>query len=615
MMRRIVAFMVALVVFWGFFSPAYPATFPRHKNPAEIQEEKMFPLELIFLYGEVVKLQVEGRWDEASVELKRTFLSYIPDELRYIFARLNQLIENVADKLKEVDGEISSAEALLRYGDTEEAGKIVEDSWMTLLKAEREVGMLHTSVDELGGRIGVGVAERLRDEIAPLGVLVDEYKKRIGKLYAGVQEGKKGEFSFLEIAVQKRKVFVGGSFEVFGTLRGEDGRGLDDRSIDIFLENEKISEALTERDGEFTVNVDFPFLYKKTATVFASFSPKGEDEDRLYPSISNKVVLEPYFYTPVIEADYEQPVYPVLPFTLQGKIRVEDAGLAGYPVRLQVGQQAFSTHTDEEGKFKMKLSFPSGEGKSFPLIISTPAEGMIAPARLRLNIPLSYKMPKMVVDMPWVVVAPFALEVRGKVFLEDDFMEGARIRVTGEKKEIEAFLEKDTFRVSLSVPLFRFSGWEKIKVLLSPREGWIASVSMEKKVLVVNPVMFFPFAVLLFVFVRVSRKKEEKIGEAEKMQKKERIKPAEKVEEKKEMHGLVRIYHEAVEVVANLCGVRQMPGHTIREYVRLVKMKLGDKGKDFEFVSFITEKFLYAKGWVSEKEEKKAKDALARLKK
>ncbi len=64
-------------------------------------------------------------------------------------------------------------------------------------------------------------------------------------------------------------------------------------------------------------------------------------------------------------------------------------------------------------------------------------------------------------------------------------------------------------------------------------------------------------------------------------------------------------------MVASLTGIRQAPADTIREYLNVVKDRLGEKGRYFELISRETEKFLYA----SEKppEEEKAKQALEKL--
>lgn len=597
-----------------FFSVGYPADFPRHKNPSQIQEEVFFPIQLISIYAQVVSLQVAGKWDLASSKLKKTFLSYLPESLRYIFTRFNELIQATGDKLKKVKEGIDSSEALLRQGKIQKAGKMLEKTWVNLLKAERDLDNLNSSVDELRGKIGSSAAERLRKEISPLSRLAREYKNKIQNLYREAKEGRRLKSTFLEIFVAEKKVVVGGFFEVYGKLKTEKGKVLARRSVDIFLEKKRIFKTITDENGEFGARINFPFLYKKYAQLFASFTPQGEDKERFYPSISRKVLLEPIFYTPLIEVNYQEPVYPVLPFKIQGKLTLESVALANYPVKIKVAQRIVKVSTDKQGKFQTRLSLPAGVGKTFPLSIFTPSRGIIAPASLTVNLPVSYKIPSMMIDLPLAVFPPFPLQLKGEVNLKDQLAKDAVVKVITENEDITTNINGKSFKVRVNIPLFRFSGWERIRVLLYPRQAWILPLNRKEKVLVINPLTLFPFFTLLALFISISRRKEKEVEEAQGVsERREKLPPEEKIVEEKELTKLIRIYTRAVDLVANLTGIKQAPYHTVREYLKLVKGKLEKKAKDFEFISSITEKFLYAPAKVSEEEVVEAEKRLSRL--
>jgi len=615
-MRKFLIFKVvaAIILLTLSFSPAYPASFPRHKNPAQIQEETFFPLQLISLYGEVVRLQVVGKWDLASSELKKVFFTYIPEPLRYIFTRLNELIQVAGDKLKIVKEDIDSAEALLRQGEIEKAGKVLEKTWITLLKAKRDIDNLNSSVDELKGRIGAGAADRLRQEIAPLSRLADDYTNRIQNLYREVREGKRLESTFLEISVAEKKVMVGGSFEVYGRLEAEGGKVLAGRNVDIFLEGKIVSRALTGKNGEFKAKVDLPFLYKRYVQVLASFIPQGKDREKFYSSTSNRILLEPVFYAPLIEVSYEEPVYPVLPFRLEGKLTLEGLPLVEYPVKIKAGQRIIQVRSDSQGRFQTRLSLPAGAGRVFPLSVFTPPRGAIAPASLIINIPVTYKVPSMVLDLPLIAAPPFPLELKGEVELKGDVMKGAMVRVVTEKKDVTTTVKGKSFKVKFNIPLLRFSGWERINVFLRPREAWILSLDREEKVLVINPFTLLPIFSLLAIFIGITRKKEKKVREIEGVEKKEEKVAAEEITAgEKEIAEPVRIYLQATDLVAHITGIHQALSHTIREYLELVRGRLEEKEKDFEFISFVAEKFLYAPGGVSEEEVKEVEKRFDRL--
>jgi len=603
-----------LFLFSASFSVGYSTDFPRHKNPVQIQEESFSLIQLIPIYGRIVSLQVEGKWHEASFELEKALRSYIPENLKYVFTRFNQLVQNVGDKLKEAKEDIDSAEGLVYQGEIEKAGNKLEESWMILLKAERDLNNLNSSVDELKEKIG-GAAERLREEIIPLGKLVEAYKNRIQSLYYEVGEGKKLESTFLRVSVSEKEVVIGDPFEILGKLKTEKAEFLAEREVDIFLEKEKVFKVVTDENGEFRVRTNFPFLYKKTAQLFASFIPQKEDKERFYPSTSNIVLLEPFFYTPEIEAGYQEPVYPVLPFNLQGKLTLEGMALTHYPVKIEIAQRIVQINTDDEGKFQTELSLHSEAGKTFPLNIYTPSRGIIGPAHLTIDLPLTYKMPWMMIDLPLLTVAPFPLELKGEANLEGNIIRDAMLRVITESKDIATTLQDKSFKVKFNLPLLRFSGWEKINIFLYPQEAWISSLNKETRVLVINPLTLVPFIGLLVLFIGVTSRRKKGIERTEEpLEERKKVTPEREIAEKKEPPELVRIYIEAVGLVASFTGVEQASGHTIREYLKLIKKSLGKKGEDFEFISLIVEQFLYAPGKVDKEEERKAEEALERIK-
>ncbi|MCD6406883.1 hypothetical protein J7L81_03315 [Candidatus Aerophobetes bacterium] len=622
MRKKLAGIVTGLFILSLFFSPGFATNFPRHKDPAQIKEETFFPFQLITFYAEVVRLQLEEKWDMASSKLKKILASYLPESVRYIFSHLNELIKAVGDKLREVEEEINSAQSFLKRGEIEKAEDTLEKAWMTLLKAERDMDSLNSSIDELKGKIGANAAQKLKEEILPLEKLARECEEKIKNLYRKIEERKRLKFTHLEISVAEKKVTVGKSFKIFGKLEAEGKEALGKRWVDIFLEDKKIFRVMTDKDGKFKADIIFPFLYKKYVPVFASYIPEGDDKEKFCPSSSNKVILEPFFYTPEIKVSCSEPVYPVLPFRLKGKVLLKDTALANYPVSVEIASNnTVSFLTDNRGEFQANLFLPPDAGEIFPLKIFTPPQGMIAPASFTLNIRVSYKKPFMLVNLPRALVLPFPLKITGKVYLKEGAVDvdGAEVKVISGKKETKAFVQRGSFNLRLHFPLSRFSGWEKIEFFLYPQKAWISSLNREQKILVVNPLTFLPLLGLFVLFVRISRRKGRQIEEVEEIKVPEEEGEGEvarrKSSRKKEMPTIARIYAEAVDFVAALTGVRQLPGHTIREYFYLVKDRLEKKKEDFEFISLIAERFLYSPKGISDTEQNKAERALERLKK
>jgi len=70
--------------------------------------------------------------------------------------------------------------------------------------------------------------------------------------------------------------------------------------------------------------------------------------------------------------------------------------------------------------------------------------------------------------------------------------------------------------------------------------------------------------------------------------------------------GLTGLYLRAVELVSRYTGIHMEVGHTIREYLGLVKARLGRVYEFFERLSLTVERFLYGSR-ISDEEESQAK--------
>ncbi len=594
------------------FPSVYSAEFPRHKNPAQMKEESFFPIQLVSFYAEIVRLEVEGKWDLASLKLKKSPLTYVPENLRYTFNRLNELIEATGDKLEKIRENIELSEILIKQKEFKKAEEKLKQSWMLLLKAERDLKNLRSSLDELRRQVGEGIVKRLSEKLSPLEELVKSYKNKIQNLYRKVKE-KKLKITLLYIFVEDKKVKVGDSFKLWGSLKEGDGKALSGRKIDIFLEKQKILEVITNEKGEFKKVLKFPYLYQKKVELFAVFTPEGKDEKKFFPSLSNKILLEPIFYTPTFKITHDEPVYPVLPFKLRGKVLLKNAPLIDYPVIVKVGKMETITRTDKKGYFQSELSLPPDAEKTFSLNISVPPKNLVGPASLTLDVPVSQKLPSLEVNFPKLVVIPFPLEIEGKIYLKENFTKSFLLRIVGERVSVEESFINKNFKIKLNLPLLTFSGWENVTIFLYPKEPWVASVAKKERFLIINPLMFAPLFSLVFLFINVIYQREKEGNEKRKVEEKEKVSFKKQHKKEKKLEGLVKVYTEAVNFVKSFTGIPQLPEHTIREYMNLAREKLREKKDDFEFISLLTEKFLYSKRMIKNEEIDEAEKRLIRL--
>lgn len=588
------------------FEPKSPQI-PRHKNPDEITEEKIAPLEFFALYGTFMDLMTRQNWDLASSLLQEASSIYIPENLADIFDRFNESLPEIIQELRNTKNHLDIATILMAQARIDETDEEVKKALASLAKTGKDLKELDTLTKELAGAIGLS-PELIMKEGEKLKELVKNFYLTTLQLNEDIEEKNKLPSTFLEISAEEEELIVGSPLKIYGKLT-EANTALSGKDITLFLEEERASITSTEEDGSFTFIIDTPLLYKPTIKAYTAYLPQGEDAAKYAPSFSNALSLKLVYYLPLIEASYEEPAYPGLPFEIKGHLSLAYAPLKEYPLEVIGFNQRLELSTDEKGEFVTQLAPPPKTTLKKSIVkISTPPRGIIAPSSLTLAIPLTYKIPSVALDTPSIVFSAFSFSLQGKLTLDGQILKEPTIKViTGENEYSISSLEGENFAAEATFPLSATTGWQNIIVSVTPWESWIASVTQENRVLVINPIMLIPFAAILTLLVGVSRKKKKKIRKAEE-EPQGVLTPqtTKKPETKKEklLPDILRAYEEAVERVSKITDKMITPSQTTREYSEEVKKPLKEAYPSFKALSLMVEKFLYARGLEKDEENK-----------
>lgn len=635
--KKLVALLLVFTFFLSFLTASFAAQPPRHKDPLQTKEEKISFFEIFSLYGTILELMSLEKWDSALGKLKETILAYMPDEIRYIFNRFDELLKEITQNLNDTKIHINSATTLINHTRMDDAKKELEEAQKLIVKAYRNTDELDASIIELERLYPVEtLAKPVIDKLQKLRELIEKYRDTILELYEriknwGIIRGPEGETiklepTFLTISSPDKDVVVSSEFRVYGELKIKEDIPLPDKFVTLFIEGKEASQALTQANGSFNFKTATPLIYKPELTVYASYFPQGPDANQYASSSSNVILLGLIYDVPLIEVRYKEPAYPTLPFLIEGKVTVNHSPLPEHNVHVTGLQSLAETLTDEKGEFMAQL-IPSAQiptGKA-TIKVLTPPKGRIAPSSRTLSIMVRRKTPQVMVDTPPLAFPQIPFILEGRVSVEDKPLSNAKVKVTvGNQTYPVSLADKGRFISRIKLPFLTASGWQRIALFIFPEQAWAYSASPSFRIFVVNPAVFLPFALLFVLFSSLNRKRKKELQrekELEKEAQKEKVlgppkKPESK--EKKALPPILRFYEEAIKIIARITHIAGSPTQTIREYLEKVKPLLKENYESFKTLSLITEKFLYALRVTKSEEkdeEKKAEEAFKRLKK
>lgn len=308
-------------------------------------------------------------------------------------------------------------------------------------------------------------------------------------------------------------------------------------------------------------------------------------------------------YRPNIEVTVPENVFPGEMFTVEGTLKTAGVAHSGITVRLNWLNQNETLITDNNGDFSVSLDVPPdiSAGNHF-LRIRTQPENNIESATLKEKILVVRISSNLEVKSSRLALSGTSLTVRGKVFSDNGAPGESEIKLvfSGESFFVETS-ESGEFVTSVDVSMTTFSGSHDYEIVAVPENPRIASCREEESVVVLNPLTLV-FAPVLVGFVLVTwRRRYGESGE------RKEISTAGTTGERSVSRsgegnvGTIKgMFLKAIGAVEEFTGVKIGPSQTIREYLSVMRNRLGRVYEPFERLSLEFEEFLYSDHEVEE---------------
>jgi len=595
-MRRIVVLLLVALL----SASVIASTLPRHLNPQQVEPELPSRFELLMLYGSIVDAVLGGNFTQASENIRELIRVYVPENIKYIYNRFNELLGDEVSKLNETNRLLNEAEEELSLGFLDDARKSLEKAGESLAEAELIHSELMDSCREFSRALRLSLSQLL-DKLGELSDLIKLYHDRLSALLAQLKQLEEEKLLATELVIQvnSTEVLVGSRLQVSGVLCTEDGHPLEGKDVMVYIGGGRVGKFLTREDGSFQGVVRVPYTYRPEVKLFAEYVPGPEDFGKLKASRSNVIILKLIYEVPVIDARLNVTnVTPLEVFEVSGRV-LTSGNIVPEEVYVSAFGKKVETDVLEDGFFRVVFKVPerSSEGLH-DVIVYTEPHGVLAPARrvLKINV---YRIPThLVIEAPAIALSGTEVEIRGRLFIEGSSSKkftGAGEVIVKSFGEFSSFqVEGTAFRINLTIPLAAPSGFVGVRVSFNPSSPIYRGSSAQAQFLIVNPLMILiPLSAVVYLarigFRELSKKRRAAFRvEAGRAGVVEVVKPVAPPPE-----GITRVYLEAVRVVEDMTGVKRRASDTIREFLNKVIEKLGDKAPAFAELSYMTEAAVY----------------------
>ena len=593
--------LIILLMVVGFSAASLIApNLPRHVNPQQISPELPSGLDLLLFYGSIVDAAVNRNFTYASERLQGLTFVHVPENIKYIYTRFNELLDKEISKLNETDRFLAEAERELSQGFLDDARGRLEKAGRSLAEAELIQGELRDSSDELAGAIGMPLS-RLSNQFKRLESLIELYHKELASLSEHLKQLREERLlnTKLTLWVNFSEVLIGSWLQVHGLLHDEYGRPLDGRRVVVYINGGKVGDIITREDGSFYDVVRVPYIYEPEVELFAEYTPGQEDFGKFKACRSNIVTLKLIYDVPLITAFTDKSdLTPLETFEISGRVSTTSHVLPG-EIHVNAFGDKVSAEISEKGDFRIIMSVPeSASSGSHKIVLYTKPYEILAPARkmLRINV---YRIPThLVVKAPAMVLSGTQIQIRGELFTGKGL--GRRSGNIG-NITVESFgqacsfpVDGGSFLVNLTIPLTASSGLMRMRVMFNPSTPIYEASEAQVEIFVMNPIMMLiPLSAALYltsVGVKELSRRRKTIPERWTAEIAEKAEPKSIV---RRPEGITGIYLEAVRMIEELTGLKMKASDTIREFLDKVTWELGEISPAFTELSYMTEAAVY----------------------
>jgi hypothetical protein len=628
-MKRLVI-IISVIAVLGIISPglsafAQPDRTP-HENPG-MAIDVLDTASLLFHYSQILNLAASMKYQDAGEALKEIREVDIPDELRYIINRYNDLCQQLFTTLDDLESILNEASHLIAHNRSDEAKQRLDTAEMLVRDASFLLADIETATNILSNRLRISAGtteDRVREAYARLQESLEQLRQLFERLHTLRQnlterytEIKRLVPTRLSLNVMPESAFVGDTITASGTLSG-DGTFLPGRSLILILDNSLVATTTTGTNGVFSVNITIPYQYIEAMTLIAVYEPIDDDTGKYLASQSPPVTINTVFYTTRLEISTTQAVHPGLPFTISGQVISGDSNI-DRTIHVLLDDSRLAEEI-VSGQFSLEVTAPeqAPPGNHSLTVAVVPYERYAGVSETR-SINISILPVYIDAETPSLILLPKSIRIDGTVNYEGGPVPDASVSLTLNNSSSTVRTSHDgSFTALLKAPIdLSFIGQKEMTIDVEPLEPWATNLKVERQLTAVNPlttglILVILVALTLLVFRRSQTAHEQKGGPLTETIELPALIPL-KVSRPR-LTGIkgriLSAYWGGLEAIEKMCGTPMAPHITLREFLRMIKALMPKITGQFTELTTIAENALYS-GYRQHKDTAAAAEQLA----
>ena len=588
-----------------------------HEFPPHTKED-FDPYFLILFYLKTINESVYlGKYEFSPLINQLTFMS-IPPDLKFVVYRINEKIVNLNMQIKNAKYYVEQAEFYIHYRMYENALKEVGKARYWLASANITVNELIDAFTQLSPflRKYSEFNEKVREVIEHLKLLFERINELINYLTHQINEIEEvakeildlwngGGFidTYLTIYSNVSEVWVGGELTIYGRLYSYI-ESLVNKTVFVVV-NEKKYIVFTDYKGRYHVDVEIPFVYRDSLTVYVFYVPDGDDAEIYIPSF-NKTTLKLLFYRTDVDLSVDYISYPGLTLNISLDLSPWEDGLTRN-VSLFFDNRLVGTYTVNSSRFTISYYLPPNTSigvHTVGVYVSPYRE--YSPSSAISITRIRYQNVFIRLDIsPDIPIYPLSqLNIGGYVVDELNRSIGntsIAVYIGDEVYNVSTDMD-GRFNLTVDPPFTPL--YLNIRLTIDPKEPWYAASTSSYTIIVLNLYVIGIFAILTvilgYVTVKLIKRRREPISiPMEEPSKPIQSEPGEAtlmpiIRKYREFGGeIYRYYSGAVDLLSPVVGAPK-EFETLREYYFRIQKSLNGVSESLWRLTLLAEYELYS---------------------
>ncbi len=412
----------------------------RHSDPSQARDSLPSPIDMALMYASIAGSISGEDFSNASALLGKLDGAYIPDSVRYTFARFNTLLSSQISELNITDTQIAEALGYARVGMTAEALSGVTNATWTIARANLTWSDLSGAAGELSSQFKM---RQLTPELDLIMGVIERYFTEADEVIDTIGEIDTGNLTRTKITlnVGTGELIVGEKTWAAGELTMVNGTTIAGMPVSVNFGGRTIGTT-TGPDGSYNVTLTAAG-YEENAAVSAAFLSRGGYAG--CTSVEETILVN--FIMPTLTVNLDRGLaLPGQAFTTTIHMELSEWAHAnfsaslpeaeGAQIRVTAFGQTSTAYVQDGSNADLQFTVPLGTASgSSPIAASVIPEGFVGPASGADHITVYRLTPTVSIEAPQYAIGGMPFQVSGAIWANGTWLANAtvdmRVRFAG----------------------------------------------------------------------------------------------------------------------------------------------------------------------------------------